>query len=349
MAAAAGWDPMSATQRRAQVGERLATIRGWLRARSSGAALLTTRANVAWATAGVQTHVVTATEVGTAGLLVTSSDAWLVTSNIEAARFRDEELGGLDIEVVPFDWWTEGGMDDAVGRLTTGTILRDADLEPDLLPARSLLSPADAARMTKLGRVARDAVGAALVALESGMTENDLAADLVGRLAGVRAPVVLAAADERIARYRHPLPGPARIERRVMLVLVAEAWGLHAAVTRFRELVAPTPDLADRIAAVAEVQRAMTAATVEGATFGDVVAAAQRAYAVAGFPDEWRDHHQGGSIAYQPREAVATPGDPTPIRAGMAFAWNPSIAGTKVEDTFILGDDGRREVVTGGS
>jgi len=340
---------MSVAQRRAQVGDRLTTIRGWLGERSSGAALLTTRANVAWATAGVRAHIVTATEAGVAGLLVTAGDAWLLTSNIEATRFRDEELDGLDIEVVPFDWWAEAGMDVAADRLTTGTILDDTDLERDLLPARSLLSAADAARMTALGRVARDAVEAALAALEPGMTEDALAADLAGRLAGVRTPVVLVAADERIARYRHPLPGPARIERRVMLVLVAEVWGLHVAVTRFRELAVPPQDLADRIAAVVEVQRAMTDATVSGATFGDVVAAAQRAYAAAGFPEEWRDHHQGGSIAYRPRELVATPGDPTPIRAGMAFAWNPSIAGTKVEDTLILGDDGRCVAVTGGS
>jgi antitoxin VapB len=132
-----------------------------------------------------------------------------------------------------------------------------------------------------------------------------------------------------------------------MLVLVAEAWGLHVAVTRFRDLVPLDGDLAARVAAVATVQRAMTDATVVGATLGDVFAATQEAYAAAGFPDEWRDHHQGGTIAYQGREVVAVPGDATVIEAGMAFAWNPSIAGAKAEDTFVLTADGRRRFVTG--
>jgi Xaa-Pro aminopeptidase len=183
--------------------------------------------------------------------------------------------------------------------------------------------------------------------VEPGQTEHDLAARLVGRLAGVRSPVVLVAADDRIARYRHPLPVGAPIGRRVMLVLVAERWGLHAAVTRFRDLEPPSADLQARIHAVADVERAFHEATVAGATLGDVFAAGQAAYAEAGFPDEWRDHHQGGTIAYQGRESIATPGNPTRLEPGMAFAWNPSIAGAKAEDTFILESDGTRRVVTG--
>ena len=198
-----------------------------------------------------------------------------------------------------------------------------------------------------LARVAERAVNDALADIEPGQTEDALAASLVGRLVGVRAPVVLVAADDRIARYRHPLPSGSAIRRRVMLVLVAEAWGLHVAVTRFREFEEPAADLARRIQAVAGVHRAMIDATTVGATLGDVFAAAQAAYAEAGVPDEWQDHHQGGTIAYQGREVVAVPGDVTRIEPGMAFAWNPSIAGAKAEDTFVLTVDGQRRFVTG--
>jgi antitoxin VapB len=123
-----------------------------------------------------------------------------------------------------------------------------------------------------------------------------------------------------------------------MLVLVGERWGLHVAATSIRDLEPPSADLVKRARAVDRVLAAMVDATRDGQTFASVFSAAQKAYRAAGFPDEWRLHHQGGSIGYGARERIAVPGDPTPIRTGMAFAWNPSITGAKVESTFILGE-----------
>jgi Xaa-Pro dipeptidase len=288
-------------------------------------------------------------ETSIAALLVTRGNTVVITQNIEAARLAEEELEGLDVEVVAVPWWEPGAIEaEAVRRLQAGDRpARDADLELELSRIRSVLSPGDRDRLTDLGRNARHAIDAALAAVRPGMSEDDVVAELLGRLPGVRVPVVLAAADERIARYRHPVPGQTQIRTRLMLVLVAERWGLHVALTRIRELEAPTGDLARRIDAVRAVQTAMHAATRPGATFGDVVAVAQATYAEAGFPDEWRDHHQGGSIGYQPRERVAVPNDPTPIDSGMAFAWNPSIAGAKEEDTIVVGDRSTRTVTAG--
>ena len=326
-------------------------VREALERRGHAAVLLATRRNVAWLTAGAETHVVLASEASVAPILVTRDAVAAITQNIEAARVAEEELGGLGIETVPVPWWETGAIALEARRRVGTEPANDEDLEVDLLPLRSVLAPLDRARLATLGALAVSAVEGALHALRGGggapeVTELDLAAELQCRLPGVRAPVVLAAADDRIARYRHPLPTDRPIRSRMMLVLVAERWGLHAAVTRFAELEPPDADLARRIAAVAEVERAMHEATRPGATLGSVFATAQEAYAVAGFPGEWRDHHQGGTIAYQGRESIATPGDATRIEPGMAFAWNPSISGAKVEDTFVLEADGTRTVVT---
>jgi antitoxin VapB len=121
------------------------------------------------------------------------------------------------------------------------------------------------------------------------------------------------------------------------------------AVTRFAELRPPDADLSARMAAAEQVHAAMIEATRSGRTLGDVFAAAQAAYADAGHADEWRLHHQGGIIGYQGRERIAVPGDPTVIRAGMAFAWNPSVAGAKAEETVLLADDGPRFLTRGRS
>lgn len=327
-------------------GERLGAVRSLLDRHGRVGAMLSARRNVAWLTAGGESHVVLSSETGVASLLVTGGGAVCLTQNIEADRIAEEELSGLGIETVAVPWWEPGALEAEAVRRAGSELAGDHDLEADLVPLRSVLAPLDHERMVALGGIGRDAVEGALAAVEPGTTEADLAAELVSRLHGVRAPVVLVAADDRIVRYRHPLPKRTPIRRRVMLVLVVERWGLHVALTRFRELEPPTADLARRIDAVGEVERAMHEATLAGATLGDVFAAARTGYAAAGVPDEWRDHHQGGMIAWQGRERIATPGDPTLIEAGMAFAWNPSIAGAKAEDTFVLEPDGTRRLVT---
>jgi Xaa-Pro aminopeptidase len=132
-----------------------------------------------------------------------------------------------------------------------------------------------------------------------------------------------------------------------MLVTGAERGGLIVAMTRFVWFGEP-PDAETRrrFAAATRVHRVFRAATRAGVTLGSVMDAGIAAYTAEGYADEWLRHHQGGPIGYQGREILATPESPVHIEAGTAFAWNPSITGTKVEDTFVLDADGGQTIVT---
>ncbi len=340
---------MTPEARRDLVAQRLEGVRRLVHERGAAGALLGDRKNFAWATVGGESHVVLASERGVAALLVTASDVRILTAVNEAARVRDEELSGVPIEVEALPWHDDGAVDEAAQRIATGRLLADAELEKGLLPMRSVLSAPEIERMAALGASAVAAVGAALRGAVAGMTEHEVAAVAAARLAsqGIRTPVVLAAADDRIDRYRHPLPSDRRLEHRLMIVVVAERWGLHAAATRFAELREPGVDLRRRLEAVDRVHAAMVEATRPGATLGQVFAATQAAYASVGHEDEWTLHHQGGIIGYQGRERIAVPDDPTVIREGMAFAWNPSITGAKAEETLVVEANGPRMLTRG--
>ncbi len=333
---------MNAARRKELVEERLAAVRDLVERRGATAALLRARRNFAWVTAGGENHVILAAEDGVADLLITPGAATVITAVNEAARIRDEELSDLPIELEAVPWHDPDATEDAIRRIGGASVLADADLEEELLPLRSILADVELERLGWLASRAVAAVRRALDGTVAGMTEHEVAGIAAGALAveGIRTPVLLAAADARIDRYRHPLPTDQPVAHRLMLVAVAERWGLHAAVTRFAELTPPDAKLAERMAAVERIHAAMVRATRPGATLGDVFEATQAAYAAEGHPDEWKLHHQGGSIGYQGRERIATPGDPTVVRDGMAFAWNPSITGAKAEDTIVLRPDG---------
>ena len=128
--------------------------------------------------------------------------------------------------------------------------------------------------------------------------------------------------------------------------MTAERSGLHVSLTRIVSFEPPSPELADRVRAAAEVDAAVLAASRPGATLGELFDFLVQAYEQEGFPDEWRHHHQGGLTGYRGREAFATPGDETVLPATCAVAWNPSVTGGgKSEDTALVTAEGV-EVIT---
>ena len=339
---------MNDTTRVDEVEARIETVRRLLDRRQAGGVMLSARHNFSWLTRGGVSHVLMATQDGAVPVLVTANEVTALAPTNEADRIADEELDGLPIEVRPTPWHDEGAARRLAEAAAGGALLDDGDLATDLLLHRSRLDGVERERIAELGRLAVSATEAGLAAVGPGDSETDAVVAMVERVArhDARAPVVLAAADERIARYRHPLPAGAEVRRRLMLVLVVERWGLHAAVTRIRELERPDAELARRNDAAATVLDAMHRATHPGGTLGEVLAAARSAYRETGFPGEWELHHQGGSIGYQSRERIAVPGDATLIEPGAAFAWNPSITGAKAEETLLLMPDGEQRVVT---
>jgi Xaa-Pro dipeptidase len=326
-------------------------LRELMERRDLGALLLRRSVNFAWYTGGADNRVDHASPFGVADVLITLEAEYVFTNNIEAPRMREEQTP--DFEVVEHPWYGDEAtaIREVIGDLSLGAdfpLEGASDVSDEIAPLRYVLDPDALERYRRVGTDAAAAVAEAASSLEPGMGEHEAAANLAAacRRRELFSSVLLTAADERIAGYRHPIPHGERIERRAMLVVSAERGGLYANVTRMVNFEEPDPELKRRQEACETILRRMREEAIRpGRTLADAFADCQRFYAETGFPDEWRLHHQGGLTGYASREVIAAPQTQQEIRVGQAFAWNPSITGAKAEETFVLTESGP-EVIT---
>lgn len=320
--------------------------------------VLTMQHNFSWLTAGRSSRVDGSRESGSASLLVTAAGRRFVLANaIEAPRMTEETVAGLGFELLTYPWTAERARPslplDVAAQAAGGPVGADApsadarSVEPLLSSLRCRLDPLEIPRYRELASTSGRVVGDLARSIERGVTEGEVARLVASALAthGIRPTVLLVAADTRIARYRHPVPAAAAWHERLMIVVCGERDGQVVALSRIIATRADQ-DLAHKTRAAAEVYAALMRASVPGARGADLFAAAALAYAAAGFAGEEQRHHQGGVIAYRSREWVAHPASADRVEPPQAFAWNPSITGTKVEDTCLLHDDGRIDVLT---
>ena len=310
--------------------------------RGLGAVVMRRPENFAWYTRGGNSRVEYAAPEGVADVVVTPKAEHVLASSIEAPRMRAEETPGF--EVVEYAW-EEGpaaAVRELVGDETVGSDVELPGAEPigaELAALRRVLDADAIGRMRGIGADLSQALAETAAALVTGMTEHEAAGELAGacRARGLVPTVLLAATHARIARHRHPLPTAARLERRAMIVASAQRGGLYANLTRMVWLDEPDPETERRQAACDQVlARMREEATRPGRTLADAFDDLRRYYVEVGFPDQWRFHHQGGITGYASREVIATPHTAVEIEPGMAFAWNPSVAGAKAEETFVL-------------
>jgi len=332
--------------------DKLERIQGLLDQQELDALLLRRGASFAWATCGAASHVNLADSYGTASLLFTPGARYVITNNIESIRLQEEQNlaeQGWEFQVAP--WYAENG---AVAELTQGMKLGAdspypgaTDLHAALARLRAALMPEEVERFRLLSRACAEAMDVAILATRPGLTEEQIAGMLAreawGR--GVEPIVNLVGTDDRIFRFRHPLPTAKRLHSYAMLVLCGRKWGLVCSLTRLIHFGRVPDELRSKAKAVAQVDAHFIAATRPGTKLRDIFREAMECYQLYGYTGEWQLHHQGGPVGYEPREIFATPDTGDTVSLGQVYAWNPSISGTKSEDTILVGQD-HNEILT---
>jgi Xaa-Pro aminopeptidase len=335
----------------AEITEKTERLVRALAAEKLGGVLLGAQHNFAWLTGGGTNGVDMSREAGACALLVRADGRrFVLASRIEMPRLLAEEISADEFEPVEFAWEEEKAAPTFLATRARALLEGHAPLGSDLqlgadvrtvesliARCRYQLTDGELERYRSLGRDAGEIVGDLMHTLEPGESEREIARRASDALAAqdIRAVVLLVAADDRLAKFRHPVPTGRKWESVLMVVACARRHGLIASLSRIRCAGRVPDELRRHTQAAARVNAQLLSATRPAATGAELYALAARAYAAEGFAGEERLHHQGGACGYRTRDWVAHPSSREQVQLRQAFAWNPSVTGTKVEETGI--------------
>lgn len=338
-----------------EIAIKMGRVQSFLRDHDLAGVLLGTVRNYSWITAGIGNNRIELNrpEGAVALLILRDGRKFVITNGSEADRVMDERLGALGYQLRVYSWYEANALRDVRGRIVreiTGTGAVAADMDwPGTEPLgnrfarlRYSMTEEEILRYEYVGEQAAEAVEAVCRRIEPGMDEYHIeamaAAELRAR--GLTPTVLLIGVDQRIHKYRHTIAAGDTLQRYAMVNVCAEKWGLTAAVTRLVHFGPVPEELRTRLRAAAEVHARIQHAARPGTDYRALFRLIQQSYAEAGFPGEWKLHHQGGPIGYQNRELVLYPEMPGSVQPNQPFACNPTVTGAKVEDTFIATEDG---------
>ncbi len=307
------------------------------------------QSNFSWFTGGGINMVPVCTDMGFTTIFITEKEKFLISNNIESARNMEEEnLKDLGFNLLEYEWFESKEYDlikKIVPSLNVGcdvSVYGLKNIEPLIKEIRYSLTSAEIERYLWLGEKTSEAIESVLIDIELGQTETEIAGELAKRLWKNRIDPVgyQAAADERAYKYRHPIPTEKKIDKSLMLCVMARKWGLITTVTRLLNFVALSEKVEKQYRDNVYIECGMIAATVPGIQTSTIFNKACDLYEELGYHNEWKLHHQGGAIGYDVRDYICSSDSKEIVQENQAFCWNPSISGTKSEDAFIVMNDG---------
>ncbi len=215
---------------------------------------------------------------------------------------------------------------------------------------RTIKSTADRAGMLLAARLADDAFRYILPLIRSGVTENDLVAEIQYflRKAGAEDSLILITAS---ALRAHPIPAHRPLAPGDVLQLSIEPiapGGYWCQTIRVMSLGRPSAELLGAYGACLDSQQAMEGMLKPGTLARDVCARGQRALGhLAGTDTTPLGHGMGLDLGEPPR---IEPGDSTPLQTGMFITLHPSVhtgrLGVFIGDTYHMSPEGTRRLST---
>jgi len=332
-----------------EIKEKERRVREFLKTKGLKGLLLKRQANFSWMTCGGLNLVGITTEFGATSLLITEDSKYVLSNNIESPRMIDEEkLEEQGFIVKTFPWYEDYEVPMVRELVEDSPFGSDVPFQNAMMVGESVarlrysLTPEEQDRYRWLGEKVSLALEKTLMKTKKGETESQVVGRLCNELWKDRIdPVTLmSAADERVSKFRHPIPMEKKIKKYLMVSVNARKWGLIVSLTRFVYFGKLPGTLRKKYEANVLIDCTFMAHTSPGVPARDVLQKGIDAYREKEYPEEWKLHHQGGSIGYTGRDYRVNFKTPDLIQDRQAFTWNPSLTGTKSEDTILATSKG---------
>lgn len=306
--------------------------------------------NFAWITAGADNIVTRYSEGGVATALITvTGERYILLNIIEEARFIEEEqIEALGFKVLSQPWYedyTNKYIEDIVKGKAVGSdfgLAGSQDANSIIADCQLSLLENEIGRYLYLGKTFSEVLEQALANVRPGDTEISVVGKISQKMweAGIEPVLFLAAGDERILNYRHCIPTDNRIKERLMVSVNARYKGLVTKLTRFVNFGKPDEAFIKQYRDTLDIENRLIEATTIGTDDLDIFRLSQSLYAEKGYPEMWKNHHQGGPQGYTNGYYLITENSHGIVRKNQCYCYNPSITGSKTEDGFIVTEDG---------
>lgn len=301
--------------------------------------------NFAWLTCGGVNYVSNG-DVGNCGLLVTKSQSLHAITNIsEGNRMKDEEkLVKLGFTLHVGSW-----QDNTFDAKTISSIVGEGKVGYDTSSAsaaikelRYSLTKEEISRYKKIGTDVSVVLEEVANEINREMTENDVAGLILKKMKekGIECIVCLVATDERIRNYRHPIPTDKKLGLLVQFGGNFKRSGLVVSSTRFVSFAPVSEEFRKQFLDNLYIDCVYMKNTIIGKPYSYALQKGKETYASCGYSNEFSLHHQGGATGYSGRDIKVTEATEGSVVLNQAFAWNPTITGTKCEDTYVVTDEG---------
>jgi Xaa-Pro aminopeptidase len=327
---------------------KLHRLRNLMREQKLSGIYLKRQDNFSWLSCGGRNYVGIG-ETGNCGLLVTEDALFAITNNIESPRMADEEhLEELGFAIHAGTWHNNGFEAAALEKLAGKALGLDFSSPLGINEAEQVkrlrfsLTEAELERYRETGYLASLSLEETAASIRPGESEYEIVGRLSRSIAscGLALHSALCAADARIYNYRHSVPTEKRVKQRCQLGGNFAKYGLVVCLTRYVNFAPVSAELRGQLRLNQEIDLVFIKNSIPGKNYQHPFLAGKEAYAQRGYAGEFDKHHQGGPIGYQPRDYRVDFSHEGIIQENQGFCWNPSITGTKSEDTVVVKTDG---------